>query len=283
MKIFDVKNLYYSYDKYNKNVKYELDNVSFDVEKGDFLAIIGKTGSGKSTLLSHLNGIIKADKGEIYYNGQNIYDKNFNLTSLRFNCGVVFQYPEYQLFSETVIEDVCFGAIKMGLGKEEAVKRAEHMLDKLGVLYLKDESPFTLSGGEKRKVAFAGVIVMQPEILILDEPEAGLDTISKKEFYNFLKSLNEDKQITIIFTTHNLDDVVEYANRVIIMNDGQIVANGKTHEVFLDNSIMEKNNLEKPYAIEIIKKLQERNIDVDSTKIKMEDIINTLLHIKGLA
>ena len=172
MPILEVKNLKYRYDQYDESSKYALDDISFSINDKDFVAIIGESGSGKSTLISHLNGLYKADSGEIHFKGENIYSKDYNLTNLRFKCGVVFQYPEYQLFSETVLEDVAFGAIKKGLTKDEAYKKSLEVLKLLGIEHLKDETPFNLSGVEKRKVAFAGVFVMDPDVLIFDEPDA---------------------------------------------------------------------------------------------------------------
>lgn len=253
MNIFSVRKLNYKYDKYNKAAKQTLSDLSFDIEKGSFVAIIGRTGSGKSTLISHLNGLLKADSGDILYNGESIYAKAFSLHDLRFKCGIVFQYPEYQLFSETVLEDISFGAIKKGLSKEEAEKKSMEVMDLLGIKDLKDESPFILSGGEKRKVAFAGVLVMDPEVLILDEPEAGLDPISKKEFFELLIKLNKEKGVTIIFITHNLDDVCEYADRVLVMYDGVLKREGTPIEIFTDDKLLSECRLDTPHAIEIYK------------------------------
>ena len=276
MPIFEVKNIKYTYDKYENSLKYALNDISFNIEKKDFVALIGKSGSGKSTLISHLNGLYKADSGDILYSGNSIYSKDYDLNSLRFKVGIVFQYPDYQLFSETVIDDVAFGAIKKGMSKDEAYKKSLEVLKFLNIEYLKDESPFNLSGGEKRKVAFAGVFVMEPEVLIFDEPDAGLDTMSKISFYNFIKSLNNDYGTTVIYITHNLDDVVEYANKVIVMSDGKLIKMGKPYEVLSDEKVMKEADLEMPYSISICNKVKSMGYDIDNTKLTFNDLLNSL-------
>lgn len=276
MPIFEVKNIKYTYDKYENSFKYALNDISFNIEKKDFVALIGKSGSGKSTLISHLNGLYKADSGDILYSGNSIYSKDYDLNSLRFKVGIVFQYPDYQLFSETVIDDVAFGAIKKGMSKDEAYKKSLEVLKFLNIEYLKDESPFNLSGGEKRKVAFAGVFVMEPEVLIFDEPDAGLDNMSKISFYNFIKSLNNDYGTTVIYITHNLDDVVEYANKVIVMSDGKLIKMGKPYEVLSDEKVMKEADLEMPYSISICNKVKSMGYDIDNTKLTFSDLLDSL-------
>ena len=280
MPIIEVKNLKYQYEKYEKTSKYALDDISFSVEKQDFVALIGRSGSGKSTLISHLNGLYKADSGDILFNGKSIYAKDYNLTNLRFKIGVVFQYPEYQLFSETVIDDVAFGAMKKGLSKEEAHKKSLEVLKLFDIEYLKDESPFNLSGGEKRKVAFAGVFVMEPEVIIFDEPDAGLDTISKTNFYNLVKMLNEKMGTTIIYITHNLDDVIEYANKVILLNEGCLLKTGKPYEILSDENLMKMADLDMPYAIDIYNYLKAKGVNLDKTKLRFDELYTQLTNLK---
>lgn len=279
MPLFEVKNLCFKYDKYDKNAPYILKDVSFSVDKNDFIALIGRSGSGKSTLINHLNGLIKADSGEILYNGKNIYDKDFDLTGLRFKCGLVFQYPEYQLFAETVIEDVMFGAIKKGMTKDEAYEKALAALKYLKIDNLKDEVPFNLSGGEKRKVAFAGVFVMDPDIFIFDEPDAGLDSMSKRHFYEMLVDLNKNKNKTIIVITHNLDDVIEYANKAILVDHGSILKTGIPTDVLSDDELMKKCELVKPYPIEIYDYLTERSIKIDKNKLNYDNLVKELYRV----
>lgn len=278
MSLFEVKNLNFKYDKYDKNAPYVLKNISFSIEKNDFVALIGRSGSGKSTLINHLNGLIKADSGEILYNGKNIYDKDFDLTGLRFKCGIVFQHPEYQLFAETVIEDVMFGALKKGAAKNEAYEAALSTLNYLGIGNLKDEIPFNLSGGEKRKVAFAGVFVMDPDILIFDEPDAGLDIMSKNHFYNMLEDLNS-KGKTIVIITHNLDDVIEHANKVILIDNGTVLKTGTAVDVLSNNNLMDKCELVKPYSIEIYDYLSAHNIKIDKTNLKYDSLVKELYKV----
>lgn len=280
MPILEVKNIKYRYDQYDPSSKYAIDDISFDVQEKDFIALIGESGSGKSTLISHLNGLYKANSGDILYRNKSIYDKDFNLTELRFKCGIVFQYPDYQLFSETVLEDVAFGAIKKGLSKEDATNKALEVLKMFNIEHLKDETPFNLSGGEKRKVAFAGVFVMDPEILIFDEPDAGLDSVSKKHFYQMLKRLNEEFGKTIIFITHNLDDVVEYAKKVLVLNDGKLISKGFPFDILSNKEIMEKCNLDMPYAIRIYNKVIDMGYSIDKNKLKFNDLLESLNRLK---
>ena len=276
MSILEVKNLKYRYDKYDESSKYAIDDISFSVDEKDFVALIGRSGSGKSTLISHLNGLYKADSGDIFFKGKNIYANDYDLTELRFKVGLVFQYPDYQLFSDTVIDDVAFGAMKKGLKKEDAYKKSLEVLSLFEIEHLKEESPFNLSGGEKRKVAFAGVFVMEPEVIILDEPDAGLDTISKSNFYNLLKDLNKKFGTTIIFITHNLDDVVEYANKVIVLNDGKLLSYGKPFDVLSNKNVMNDAQLETPYAISIYNKLVSKGYNIDKNKLRFSDLLNSL-------
>lgn len=274
MSIISVKNISYYYDEHNP--VFTLKDISFDIERGDFIALIGKSGSGKSTLISHLNGLYKAKSGDIFYENKSIYDKDFNLQKLRFDVGLVFQYPEYQLFSETVIEDVMFGAIKKGLTKDEAREKALKVLDTFHIEHLKNESPFLLSGGEKRKVAFAGILAMEPKVLILDEPDAGLDSISKKKLFSYLKEINKENGVTIIFITHNLDDAIEYANKVAVLNDGRLIAYDDTFNVLTDKNILERSGLDMPYAAMIYDTLARLGKRIDKTKLKYDDLINEL-------
>ena len=229
-------------------------------------------------MINHLNGLIKADSGEILYNGKNIYDKDFDLTGLRFKCGVVFQHPEYQLFAETVIEDVMFGALKKGAAKNEAYEAALSTLNYLGIGNLKDEIPFNLSGGEKRKVAFSGVFVMDPDILIFDEPDAGLDIMSKNHFYSMLEDLNS-KGKTIVIITHNLDDVIEHANKVILIDNGTVLKTGTAVDVLSNNDLMDKCELVKPYSIEIYDYLSANNIKIDKTNLKYDNLVKELYKV----
>ena len=211
---------------YGKGTAFEsaaLKNISLSIPDGEFIGIIGHTGSGKSTLIQHMNGLIKADSGSIYYNGKDIYDKDFKMTDLRRKVGLVFQYPEHQLFEATVIKDVLFGPTNIGMDKLKAELAAYGALKAVGIGDdLIDASPFELSGGQKRRVAIAGVLAMSPEILVLDEPTAGLDPAGRTELLNLLKEIHETKGITVILVSHSMEDVAEYAERLIVIDEGEI-------------------------------------------------------------
>ena len=201
-----------------------IDDISFEIKDNDFVGLIGHTGSGKSTLIQHLNGLLKPSSGEIIVNGFNITDKDLNLTEIRKRVGIVFQYPEYQLFEETVEKDIAFGPGNLGLDEEEISKRVRKSMEAVGLDYetYKDKSPFDLSGGQKRRVAIAGVIAMNPEVLILDEPTAGLDPGGRDEIFNLIKKLHRDNNITIILSSHSMDDMAKLAQTIIVMNHGKI-------------------------------------------------------------
>lgn len=212
---------------YSQGTAYEiqaLKNINLKIEDGEFIGIIGHTGSGKSTLIQHLNGLTKATSGAIYYNGADIYDEGYNLKELRSKVGLVFQYPEHQLFETTIFEDVCFGPKNQGLTKEEAELRAFAALKSVGLpeeVYY--HSPFDLSGGQKRRVAIAGVLAMQPEVLILDEPTAGLDPKGRDEILDQVAKLHKERGITVILVSHSMEDVAKYVDRIIVMNQGSVM------------------------------------------------------------
>lgn len=279
MKI-EIKNLKYKYEDYKKDNRYALNDISFEVLDNDFLSIVGETGSGKSTLSLHLNGLLKAQSGDILIDGKSIYDKNYDLNSLRYKVALVFQYPEYQLFAETVLDDVIFGALNKGIDKKQAIEKAKEILYSFGFSD-KDfyKMPFMLSGGEKRKVAIAGILIMEPEVLILDEPEAGLDPISKKELFMLLKRLNDEGK-TIIFITHNLEDSCEYAKRVLIMKKGELIACDETYKIFNNEEVLKKANIVKPDQLLLVDELKKNGFSFDDKSIKQEDIIKEIINNK---
>ena len=207
-------------------------DVNLEIEDGEFVGLIGHTGSGKSTLIQHLNGLIKASAGELYYNGENIYSQGYDMKRLRSKVGLVFQYPEHQLFEVDVLTDVCFGPKNQGLSSEEAEVRAKKALEQVGLdpCYYK-QSPFELSGGQKRRVAIAGVLAMEPEVLILDEPTAGLDPRGRDEILDQIDRLHRERHMTIILVSHSMEDVARYADRLIVMNHGQKVFDGAPKKV----------------------------------------------------
>ena len=277
----EVKNIKYKYEDYSKENKYALNDCSFEVFDNDFLSIIGETGSGKSTLALHLNGLLKANSGDILIDGKSIYAKEYDLNKLRYNIALVFQYPEYQLFAETVIDDVIFGAINKGIKKDEAICKAKDILYSFGFIDSDfNKMPFMLSGGEKRKVAIAGILIMEPKVLILDEPEAGLDPISKKELFLLLKRLNEQGK-TIIFITHNLEDSLEYAKRVLIMKKGEVIACDETYKIFNDEEVLKKASIVKPDQLLLVDELKNKGFHFGINTIKQDDIIREIINNKN--
>ena len=274
MSLIEIKNLSYKYEN-NDKFPYALKDINLNIDKGDFIAIIGNTGSGKSTLIKHMNALLKPTNGEILYDGVNIFSKDYNLKELRKNIGMVFQYPDYQLFAETVIEDISFAALNYGYNKEEAENMAIDIMKTLGIENLKYKTPFMLSGGEKRKVAFAGSIVLSPDVIILDEPEAGLDPSSRVFLFELLKEFNNEGK-TIIFITHNLDDAIEYASKVVILHNGSIVKVSDVQEIFYDENALKEGNISVPEIIQEIKKYKLKYNDFDVTKIRFNEFIEEI-------
>ena len=277
----EIKNIKYKYDNYTKVEKFALDDCSFNVEEKDFLAIIGETGSGKSTLALHLNGLLKANSGKILIDGKNIYDKDYDLNKLRFNVSLVFQYPEYQLFAETVLDDVIFGALNKGIEKNIAIEKGKKLLQSFG--FTEEDfkkMPFMLSGGEKRKVAIAGILIMEPQVLILDEPEAGLDPKSKNELFLMLQKLNEEGK-TIIFITHNIEDCLEYSKRTLIMKNGKAIACDKTYKIFNNDNLLKEANIVKPEQLMLVDELKSKGYVFDERIITKKDIVCEIIKQKN--
>ena len=247
-----------------------LKDVCLQIPDGQFVGIIGHTGSGKSTLVQHLNGLLKATSGHIYVDGEDIYDKDYDMKKLRSRVGLVFQYPEHQLFEVDVFSDVCFGPKNLGLDKREVELRAYDALRKVG---LPDElfyqSPFDLSGGQKRRAAIAGVLAMKPEVLILDEPTAGLDPRGRDEILDQIKELQTETGMTILLVSHSMEDVAEYVDRIIVMNRGSVMYDGAPREVFGHYKELENVGLAAPQVTYILHQLKARglNVDVDATTI----------------
>ena len=224
-----------------------LKDVCISIEDGQFIGLIGHTGSGKSTLVQHLNGLLKATDGAIYYNGKNIYDKDYNMKELRSKVGLVFQYPEHQLFEIDVFTDVCFGPKNLGLSREETEGRAREALELVGIgeeYY--QQSPFDLSGGQKRRVAIAGVLAMKPDVLVLDEPTAGLDPKGRDEILGEISELREKTGMTIVLVSHSMEDVANYVNRIIVMNKGSVMYDDEPKKVFRHVKELEAVGLAAP-------------------------------------
>lgn len=253
-----------------------LKNINLTINKGEFLAIIGHTGSGKSTLIQHFNGLLSPSEGHIYYEGKDIYEKGYSRVQLRGKIGLVFQYPEYQLFAETVLEDVSFGPKNLGLPLLEVQQRAFEAIEAVGLKdTIYDLSPFELSGGQKRRVAIAGVLAMKPEILVLDEPVAGLDPAGRKELLELLKALNE-QGMTIVLVSHNMEDVAEYAKRVLVMENGSIILDGTTSRIFQDKKKLEKLGLELPVTAELMRELRAAGHEVNPWIYQMDEAVEEL-------
>ncbi|MBP5178283.1 MAG: energy-coupling factor transporter ATPase [Lachnospiraceae bacterium] len=266
---------------YGKGTAFEsaaLKNISLSIPDGEFIGIIGHTGSGKSTLIQHMNGLLRADSGNIYYNGKDIYDKDFKMTELRRKVGLVFQYPEHQLFEATVIKDVLFGPTNIGLEKLKAEVMAYGALKSVGIGEdLIDASPFELSGGQKRRVAIAGVLAMSPEILILDEPTAGLDPAGRTEILNLLKGIHETEGITVILVSHSMEDVAEYAERLIVIDEGEIKYDDEPRKVFAHADELRKMGLEIPQCTELMGKLADAGLNVDRNCLTIDEAVNSIL------
>lgn len=257
-----------------------LDNISCVIEQGEFIGVIGHTGSGKSTFIQHLNGLLKANKGHIYYNEQDIYAPDFKMQELRKHVGLVFQYPEHQLFESTIFKDVCFGPKNLGFSDKDTQIAAFNALRQVGLdesLYY--QSPFDLSGGQKRRVAIAGVLAMKPDVIILDEPTAGLDPKGRDEILDCVKKLHDEMKITVILVSHSMEDVAKYVDRIMVINDGKLVFNNEPKAVFARHEELEKIGLAAPSVTYIMEDLYKAGFDVDRSAITIEEAKNSILNL----
>ena len=259
-----------------------LTDICLKIPDGQFIGIIGHTGSGKSTLMQHLNGLIRATGGHIYFNGEDIYDDDFDMKKLRSKVGLVFQYPEHQLFDIDVFSDVCFGPLNLGLDKKEAELRAFDALRRVGfpeeLFY---QSPFELSGGQKRRAAIAGVLAMKPEILILDEPTAGLDPKGRNEILQLMKKMQEETGMTILLVSHSMEDVAEYVDRIIVMNQGSVMFDDTPRKVFEHYRELEQIGLAAPQITYIMHALREKGLMVDANATTIEEATEEILRALG--
>ncbi len=263
MSHLETQNLTFTYGEGTPFKITALDNVNISLEKGEFVAIIGHTGSGKSTLVQHLNGLLKASSGSVLLDGKNIHENKQTLFDARFRVGLCFQYPEYQLFEETVYKDIAFGPTNMGLSKGEIDERVRSAAKYVGIPdEMLSKSPFDLSGGEKRRVAIAGVISMEPEILILDEPTSGLDPMGREQILELIKNYREKTGKTVIIVSHSMDDVARFATKVIVMNDAKVEMIGTVDKVFEKSSRLREIGLSVPQITEIFIKLREKGYNV---------------------
>lgn len=255
-----------------------LDDVSLEIPDGQFLGLIGHTGSGKSTLVQHLNGLVAPTEGRILYDNRDVWEKDYPRKELRSNVGLVFQYPEHQLFETDVFADVCFGPKNLGLEKEEIERRANRALELVG--FPKDaygQSPFELSGGQKRRVAIAGVLAMEPKILVLDEPTAGLDPKGRDEILGQISHLQKETGISVVLVSHSMEDVANYVDRIVVMNHGKVLFDDVPHRVFAHVRELEEVGLAAPQVTYILHDLKENGFDVDTSATTIEEAKETIL------
>jgi len=270
---------------YGKGTAFEtvaLKDISLAIPDGEFIGLIGHTGSGKSTLIQHMNGLLKADTGNIYFNGADIYDKDFKMRDLRRKVGLVFQYPEHQLFETTVIKDVLFGPKNMGFSQLDAEVAAYGAIKAVGLSEdLIDASPFELSGGQKRRVAIAGVLACAPDILILDEPTAGLDPAGRREILGLLKEIHLEKKITVILVSHSMEDVAEYAERIIVIDNGSIRFDDTPQKVFEHEEELRAMGLEIPQCTQLAVRLKALGYSVNSDCLTVDETVDSILKCFG--
>lgn len=277
-----VKNLNYTYSKDLPNQTKALDDVSFGIEKNSILGVAGHTGSGKSTLLQMLNGLLRPDDGEIFIGEDCITEKDFPLVNIRKKVGLVFQYPEYQLFEETVRKDVIYGPKNLGIEDEKELEEiARDAISKVGLDYemIKDRSPFELSGGQKRRVAIAGVIAMKPEVLILDEPTAGLDPESRHELINMIQNIQKNENIILIFVSHNMNDIAKLADKMIVLDRGKIAMEGTPREVFEKKDELNSIGLGVPKVTEIMHRISEEIEGVKTDVLTLDEALEEIARV----
>ena len=267
------KNVSFVYGEKTPFEKLALDNIDLTIKKGEFVGIIGHTGSGKSTLIQHFNGILKPTSGDVFIGDMNTKDKSLAKSGLRYKIGLVFQYPEYQLFEETIEKDIAFGPKNMGLSEAEVTERVKEAMELVGLDYeaKKDKSPFEISGGQKRRVAIAGILAMKPDILILDEPTAGLDPKGRDELFFQIKRLYEKNNITIVLISHSMEDVAKLVNRIIIMKNGKIHLDSSTKEAFSDVDDLKKVGLNVPQITELMDILRKKGYNFNKNILTVDE------------
>ena len=276
-KIIEVKNLCYTYDGNAQIVKDAVHDVSFSVAEGEIIGIIGHTGSGKSTLVQHLNGLLKPASGEVLLEGTNIWENPKRIMDIRFKVGLVFQYPEYQLFEETVFSDIAFGPKNMGLTGDELTQRVESICDVVGIKkeYF-DKSPFDLSGGEKRRVAIAGVMAMQPKVLILDEPIAGLDPKGRHEVIKMVRKYRETYGAAVIIISHNMEDMAVLADKILVMNDGRLEMFDTVYNVFSNGKRLREIGLSVPMVTKVLEEIKQQGANIRTDIFTLDEAVRYL-------
>lgn len=276
-----VENLTHVYMPNTPFEKKALDSVSIDIKEGEFVALIGHTGSGKSTLVQHLNGLLKPSSGKIIIDGTCITEGKVKLSEIRKRVGLVFQYPEYQLFEETIEKDISFGPEKLGLDESTVLDRVKRAMKIVGLSYdkYKSKSPFELSGGQKRRVAIAGVVAMEPKVLILDEPTAGLDPKGRDEILQQIKNLHKEYGMTIILVSHSMEDVAKLADRILVMDKGKAILDGVPSVVFKEIELLESVGLAVPQVTYLIKELRERGLNISEDIFTINQALEALVKI----
>lgn len=277
----EVRNLTHCYSKDNAFRAIALNDVSFTIEDGEFIGIVGHTGSGKSTLIQHLNGLLKPTSGQVLIDGIDLNGEKTDRRAIRQKIGLVFQYPEYQLFEESVRKDIAFGPKNQGLSEEEIDQRVRYAMECVHVDYdsYAERSPFELSGGQMRRVAIAGVLAMRPEVLILDEPTAGLDPKGRDSILTMLEDLHRQENVTIIMVSHSMDDMARLATRLLVMSEGKLVASGSPREIFADSAMMDSIGLGVPEATQLADRLRAKGYPVPEGIYRQSELQEYLLHL----
>lgn len=278
MSLIEINNLMHIYSPGLPFEKKAVDDISLKIEENEFIGLIGHTGSGKSTFIQHLNGLLKPSSGEIIIDGTRVDKSGSNLTDLRKKVGLVFQYPEYQLFEETIERDIAFGPRNLDISEEEVHERVKASMESVGLDYetYKDKSPFELSGGLKRRVAIAGVLAMEPKVLILDEPTAGLDPRGRDEILSEIKSIHENRKITVILVSHSMEDVAKIAERIIVFDKGKVFLDGEPREIFRNEDKLLGVGLGIPQITSLMRTLKKRGLDINEDAITVEEAKGSL-------
>ena len=277
------QNLNFVYNPKSPFEKHALKDINLTVNKGEFIAIVGHTGSGKTTFVQHLNALVRHQSGNLVVAGLNLADKKLDLKKLRGSVGMVFQYPEYQLFADTVLDDVAFGPKNFGVAKDDAIELAKNAIETVGLDFdtIKSKSPFDLSGGEKRRVALAGVLAMKPQILVLDEPTAGLDPQGKQEILSLVKSLNKQKGITVVMVSHDMNEVYENADRVVVFRDGTVCYDMPPRQLFKMEEQIVAMNLEIPQMAQFVNELEKQGIVLPDNCLTVDQVFEAVCALKG--
>ncbi|MBM7549698.1 energy-coupling factor transporter ATPase [Peptoniphilus gorbachii] len=286
MSLIEINNLTHIYSEGLPFEKRAIDDINLKIEENEFIGLIGHTGSGKSTFIQHLNGLLKPSSGEIILDGMKVNKSSSNLTELRKKIGLVFQYPEHQLFEETIERDIAFGPGNLDLSEEEVLNRVKSSMDSVGLDYetYKDKSPFELSGGLKRRVAIAGVLAMEPKVLILDEPTAGLDPRGRDEILSEIKNIHEKRKITVILVSHSMEDVAKIAERIIVMDKGKVFLDSNPREIFRNEDKLLSVGLGIPQITSLMRALKKKGLDINEDSITVEEAKESLIkYLRGVS